>query len=96
MHQTHIAIGDQPREQLAAIADTLYNASTLEQQPWYPQFLDGASQSINDAKPLGIEQHQLALGKLLMEGKGVVQDDAAALQWLCRCRHSEGGRGRKL
>ena len=25
---------------------------------------------------------QFALGKMLMEGKGVMQDDAAALQWL--------------
>ena len=30
----------------------------------------------------GMPTAQLALGKLLMEGKGVVQDDAAALQWL--------------
>jgi len=30
----------------------------------------------------GMPTAQLALGKLLMEGKGVTQDDAAALQWL--------------
>ena len=30
----------------------------------------------------GMPTAQLALGKLLMEGKGVMQDDAAALQWL--------------
>ena len=30
----------------------------------------------------GMPTAQLALGKLLMEGKGVVRDDAAALQWL--------------
>lgn len=30
----------------------------------------------------GMATAQLALGKMLMEGKGVVQDDAAALQWL--------------
>jgi len=30
----------------------------------------------------GMPTAQFALGKLLMEGKGVMQDDAAALQWL--------------
>ncbi len=30
----------------------------------------------------GMPTAQFALGKMLMEGKGVVQDDAAALQWL--------------
>ena len=30
----------------------------------------------------GMPTAQLALGKLLMEGKGVVRDDVAALQWL--------------
>jgi len=30
----------------------------------------------------GMPTAQLALGKLLMEGKGVVRDDASALQWL--------------
>ena len=30
----------------------------------------------------GMPTAQLALGKLLMEGKGVMQDDSAALQWL--------------
>ena len=30
----------------------------------------------------GMPTAQLALGKLLMEGKGVMRDDAAALQWL--------------
>ena len=30
----------------------------------------------------GMPTAQFALGKLLMEGKGVVRDDAAALQWL--------------
>ena len=30
----------------------------------------------------GMATAQFALGKLLMEGKGVVQDDTAALQWL--------------
>ena len=30
----------------------------------------------------GMPTAQLALGKLLMEGKGVMQDDNAALQWL--------------
>jgi TPR repeat protein len=38
---------------------------------WY---LKAADQSMPTA--------QFALGKMLMEGKGVVQDDAAALQWL--------------
>lgn len=30
----------------------------------------------------GMATAQFALGKMLMEGKGVMQDDAAALQWL--------------
>ena len=30
----------------------------------------------------GMATAQFALGKMLMEGKGVVRDDAAALQWL--------------
>lgn len=30
----------------------------------------------------GMPTAQFALGKMLMEGKGVMQDDAAALQWL--------------
>lgn len=30
----------------------------------------------------GMPTAQFALGKLLMEGKGVIRDDAAALQWL--------------
>ncbi|MCB1801089.1 MAG: sel1 repeat family protein [Gammaproteobacteria bacterium] len=30
----------------------------------------------------GMPTAQFALGKMLMEGKGVVQDDAAALEWL--------------
>lgn len=30
----------------------------------------------------GMPTAQLALGKMLMEGRGVVRDDAAALQWL--------------
>jgi TPR repeat protein len=35
-----------------------------------------------EAADQGMPTAQLALGKLLMEGKGVIRDDAAALQWL--------------
>jgi hypothetical protein len=62
-YQTHIAISGQPREQLAALAETLYNASAMDSQPWYPQFLSGDSQAIVQAPPPGISAQQLALGQ---------------------------------
>jgi hypothetical protein len=62
-YQTHIAISGQPREQLAVLAETLYNASTMGSQPWYPQFLGGDSQAIAQDPPPGISTQQLALGQ---------------------------------
>lgn len=62
-YQTHIAISGQPREQLASLAETLYNASAMDSQPWYRQFLGGDSQSVTQQAPPGISAQQLALGK---------------------------------
>jgi hypothetical protein len=39
----------------------------------------------------GMPTAQFALGKMLMEGKGVMQDDAAALQWLSLA-HANGSK----
>lgn len=44
--------------------------------------IDRAVQWYLKAADQGMATAQFALGKMLMEGKGVVQDDAAALQWL--------------
>ena len=62
-YQTHIAISGQTRDRLYWLAETLYNASTLDSQPWYPQFLGGESQPTIKPVPPGIHQHQLALGR---------------------------------
>jgi len=43
---------------------------------------DAAVQWYLKAADQGMPTAQLALGKMLMEGRGVVRDDAAALQWL--------------
>ncbi|MFK7977441.1 MAG: hypothetical protein AB8C02_14995 [Halioglobus sp.] len=61
-YQTHIAMTGQPLERLAWVSDVFYRAASLEAQPWYLQFLGGASQSLS-AKPVGaVEKHQLCLG----------------------------------
>jgi hypothetical protein len=44
--------------------------------------MEAAVQWYVKAADQGMPTAQFALGKLLMEGKGVMQDDAAALQWL--------------
>jgi len=44
--------------------------------------VEAAVQWYLKAADQGMPTAQFALGKMLMEGKGVVQDDAAALQWL--------------
>lgn len=62
-YQTHIAVSNQPRERLSWLAEVFYNASTLAQQPWYPQFLGGAAQACRLAHDDTITAHQLALGQ---------------------------------
>lgn len=60
---THIAAPNQSPERLDQVADIFFNAATLPSQPWYPQFLGGASAPVDTPPPAGIEQHQLTLGQ---------------------------------
>lgn len=62
-YQTHIAISGQSKERLTELANTLYSASTLHSQPWYPQFLGGEATPVAADTPPGIGQHQLSVGQ---------------------------------
>jgi hypothetical protein len=62
-YQTHIAVSGQSPERLAWAGALFYGALTLERQPWYPQFLDGASHACELPVAEGIATHQLGWGK---------------------------------
>lgn len=62
-YHTHIAIGGQSLERLAWAAELFFNSASLESQPWYDQFLGGASKPCHDAPANGIDAHQLCLGR---------------------------------
>ena len=61
-YQTHISISRQPEQRLAWLVDVFFNAATLPKQPWYPQFLAGKSQQLNQPAGQGINRHQLTWG----------------------------------
>ena len=61
-YQTHIAISKQPPSRLASLAEFMYNAATLKQQAWYPQFQGGATAPLSTSPLPGIDRHQLAWG----------------------------------
>lgn len=62
-YQTHIAITGQPRERLAWLADVFYRAASLAAQPWYAQFLGGASKALTAEVAQDVARHQLCLGQ---------------------------------
>ena len=62
-YQTHIAISGQASQRLRWLTDVFYNAATLPRQPWYPQFLGGASEALDAPPAPGIDRHQLTCGR---------------------------------
>ncbi len=62
-YQTHIAFAVDSPDTLDTLADTFYNAATMDTQPWYAQFLGGEAQPLGEAPADGIDKHQLALGR---------------------------------
>jgi TPR repeat protein len=60
------------------VVATMYRFAQYGMQKDIAQAVDWYLKAANQGMPTA----QFALGKMLMEGKGVMQDDAAALQWL--------------
>jgi hypothetical protein len=61
-YQTHIAISGQAGDRLPWLLEVLYSANSAGNQPWYPQFLGGASLQCDTPSQPGIAEHQLSVG----------------------------------
>lgn len=62
-YQTHIAISDQADDRLPWLAEVFYRAASLQSQPWYPQFLGGATGVVPIPAAAEVVAHQFSLGR---------------------------------
>ena len=80
-YETHIAISGQNEARFEWLVDVFYKASTLSEQPWYPQFLGGSSQPCEIPCTSSISEHQLCSGRFdLGLGKPRVYRQLVSLQ----------------
>lgn len=62
-YHTHIAVSGQTRERFLWAVELFYSAANLKRQPWYEQFLGGASKACAESPDQSIDKHQLCLGR---------------------------------